>query len=35
MTILVVTLFAFSHLAAFALGYGLRSYISTLHRAYR
>jgi hypothetical protein len=35
MDILVVVLVTFSHLAAFGLGYALRSYISTLHRSYR
>lgn len=35
MNILVVMLITLSHVAAFALGYALRSYISQHHRSYR
>lgn len=35
MNVLVVVLVVGSHAAAFALGFALRAYISTLHRSYR
>lgn len=35
MDIVVLLLVAASHVIAFALGYGLRAYVSTLHRSYR